>query len=571
MHGAPKHPPGFPFFPYLNPDAPKGGRLRLARADGFDSLNPFIVKGASPGELREYVYESLLMRGADEPFTLYGHLAETIEVADDRSAITFNLHPDARFSDSAPLTAEDVLFSMTLLRQKGWPFFRNFYGKIANADIEGPKRIRFSFKEAGDREIPLIIGLMPILPKHKTNADTFDQTTLTPPTGSGPYILSEVDAGRLLLFKRNADWWAKDRPTAKGRFNFDEISIEYIRDQNTLFEAFKAGQVDYRVEDDPNRWINGYTFRAISEGRLLRREIDVRLPAGLTAFVFNTRRAPLDDIRVRQALIQAFDAEFINRTQFAGVYRRTQSVFERSDLSSFGRPADARERALLAPFPDAVTPAVMDGTHKLPETTGVGDARSVLADAVKILQGAGYRLSNGRMLGANDRPLQLEFLALTTAQERLALTYARNLALIGITLRIRQVDKAQYWDRIKNRDFDMVQNTWGASASPGNEQTNRWGSQAADNPGSLNLAGVKSPAVDAMITALLAATAREDFVTAVRALDRVIRSGSYVIPLFHLPRTFVAHSANLDYPKPPQQTPTLGGIDLDGWWSVAKA
>lgn len=570
MHGTPKHPATFNAFPYVNANAPKGGRLRLGRPDTFDSLNPFIIRGSSPSELRDYVYESLLVRAADEPFTLYGHIAETLDVAPDRSAITFNLRASARFSDGTPLTSADIAFSMALLRDKGWPFYRNFYSKIETTTIDGPHRIRFTFREAGDREIALIMGLMPILPKHQTDPATFDQTTLVPPIGSGPYLVASVDSGRKITFRRNPSWWAADLPTARGRHNFDEISVEFIRDQSTLFEAFKAGQIDYRAEDDPNRWISNYTFPAVDSGRVRRREVATRLPAGLTAIAMNTRSPTLTDIRVRRALTLAFDADYINRTQFSGLYKRTESLFERSDLSSAGRPADTRELLLLQPFPGAVLPSVLNGTFKLPETDGLGGARAPLADAVKLFAEAGYQLTDSRMAGPDGRPLSLEFLALTTAQERLALAYARNLSRIGIALRIRQVDKAQYWDRIKNRDFDMIQNTWGASASPGNEQSNRWGSAAADNTGSLNYAGVKSPAADAMITSLLAAESIEDFRSSVRALDRVIRSGSFVIPLFHLPRNFIAHSSSVTYPTLPADAATLGGIDLDTWWAEPK-
>ncbi len=562
MHGSPKHPAGFTHLPYADPAAPKGGRVTLGQLGTFDSLNVHSIKGTTPAGLREWVFESLLARAGDEPFTLYGLIAETIEVPDDRSSITFNLRPQARFSDGAPITPEDVLFSHAVLKEKGWPFHRSYYGKVTKAEKTGPHSVRFTFDASGDREMPLILGLMPILPRHRLDAETFERTSLEPPVGSGPYLVTRVDAGRSLVYRRNPDWWARDLPITRGRFNFDEIRIEFFRDASSLFEAFKAGEIDVRPEEEPGRWTESYNFPAVADGRVIKREFDTHLPSGMSALVLNTRRPLFADQRVRRAFILMFDAEWINRSLFNGVYTRTQSFFERSELSSHGRPADARERALLAPFAQQVKPEVLDGTYRLPTTDGSGDNRASMREAFELLVAAGYELKGGRLV-KGGQPLELEFLAQTRQQERIALAYARTLERLGISLRIRQVDASQYWARLKSFDFDMIQWHWSASLSPGNEQINRWSSKAADIEGSLNYPGVKNPAADAMIEALLQARSEEDFVAAVRAFDRVLMSGDYVIPLFYLPKIWVAHWSHLRFPS----VHPLGGFDLDTWWS----
>jgi peptide/nickel transport system substrate-binding protein len=562
MHGTPKHGPNFTHFPYVNPDAPKGGRLVLGTLGTFDSLTPFIIKGVSPATMREYVYASLLTRSGDEAFSLYGLIAESVELPEDRSQITFYLRPEARFSDGAPITPEDVLFSHELLKQKGWPYHRSHYAKVARAEKVSEHAVRFTFDAGGDREIPMILGLMPILPKHKTNPDTFEQTTLEAPIGSGPYTVERVDAGRSITYKRNPDWWGAKLPVARGRFNFDEIRVEYFRDAASLFEAFKAGEIDMRGEEDPGRWLEGYRFPAVTDGRVIKREFETGLPAGMSALVFNTRRPMFRDARVRRALILLFDAEWISRNLFNGLYQRTQSFFERSELSSSGRPAAARERALLAPFAKDIKPEILAGSYRFPSNDGSGDNRANMQAAFKLLTEAGYRLENN-VLVKDGSPLSFEFLAQTRQQERLMLSYARTLERLGIAVRIRQVDTSQYWARLKSYDFDMIQWGWGASLSPGNEQINRWSSKAAGIDGTLNYPGVENAAVDAMIDALLQAEASEDFVAAVRALDRALLSGDYVIPLFFLPRVWVAYWAHMRLPS----VAPLAGVDVDTWWT----
>jgi peptide/nickel transport system substrate-binding protein len=566
MHGAPALPRDFPHLPYVNPDAPKGGRVVLGQHGTFDSLTPFIIRGVAAAGLRDYVFESLLGRSLDEPFSLYGLLARSIEVPPDRSYIVFHLDPRARFSDGRPVTTDDVIFSWEQLKEKGLPYMRAHYRTAIKATVVQPGSVRFDFDTHGNREAPLLLGLMPILPKHRFDAATFEQTSLEPPIGSGPYSVAAVDAGRSITYRRNTDWWGRDLPINRGRYNFDEVRYDYFRDAAVLFEAFKSGQISLRPEEEPARWAEGTALPAVAEGRAKIAEFDISVPAGMAALAFNTRRWPFTDARVRQALTAMFDFEWINRNLYHGSFTRTQSYFERSALASTGRPADARERALLAPYAAFIKPEVLEGTWRLPESDGSGHNRENLARGVALLKAAGFSLQRGRMLASDGRQLAFEILASSRAQERLMLTYTETLRRLGIDVRVRQVDSSQYQERLKTFDFDMIQANWPASLSPGNEQINRWGSQSADHDRSLNYPGVKNPAVDAMIEALLKAEAREEFDAAVRALDRALISGDYVIPLFHLKKQWVAYWANLQ----PAPRPTLYGFNVDTWWSLER-
>lgn len=566
MHGAPALPPDFTHLPYVNPDAPKGGRVVLGQHGTFDSLTPFIIRGIAAAGLRDYVYESLLGRSLDEPFSLYGLLARGIEVPPDRSYIVFHLDPRARFSDGRPVTTDDVIFSWEQLKEKGPPFMRAHYRTVLKTTVVAPGSVRFDFDTHGNREAPLLLGLMPVLPKHLIDPATFEQTSLDPPIGSGPYTVAAVDAGRSITYRRNPDWWGRDLPINRGRFNFDTVRYDYYRDATALFEAFKIGQISLRPEEDPARWTEAAALSAVVDGRAKIAEFDVAVPAGMSALAFNTRRWPFTDARVRQALTAMFDFEWINLNLYHGRFTRTQSYFERSALASTGRPADARERALLAPFAGLVKPEVLEGTWRLPASDGSGHNRENLSRGLALLKAAGFSLQGGRMVAGDGRALAFEILASSRAQERLMLTYTGTLKRLGIDVRVRQVDSSQYQERLKTFDFDMIQANWPASLSPGNEQINRWGSRSADNERSLNYPGVKNPAVDGMIEALLKAEAREDFDAAVRALDRALISGDYVIPLFHLKKQWVAYWTNLQ----PAPRPTLYGFNLDTWWSLEK-
>lgn len=563
MHGAPALAEDFPAFPYVNADAPKGGRITLGSSGSFDNLNPMIVRGEPVQGIREFVIESLMARSQDEPFTLYGLIAQSIDVPDSRDSVTFRLDPRAKFSDGTPLTAADVLFSFEALRDKGRPNYRTYYAKVTKAEALSDHEVRFQFKDAEDRELPLILALMPILPRHAMSLEKFDETTLTPLIGSGPYRISTVNPGRSITYQRNPDYWARDLPVNRGRFNFDEIRFDYYREGSTLFEAFKTGAIDLRNEDDPALWAKGYDFPAANDGRIVREEMPIGLPAGMTGLVFNTRRAVFADPRVREALILLFNFEWVNKSFFNGLYKRSASYFERSMLSSAGKPADERERALLAPFADTVRPDILDGTYRVPESDGTPQNRTNARRAYQMLEAAGYTLQGGRLVDTSGKPFAFEILAATTSQERLLGAFTADLQKIGIAARIRVVDSAQYQARLKDYDFDMIQFTWPSSLSPGNEQLFRWSSKVATSPGSYNYAGVQNPAADAMIAAMLAAEGNEDFVSAVRALDRVLLSGQYVIPLFHAPAQWIASWKRLAHPgKIP-----LFGFNLDTWWS----
>lgn len=567
LHGSPLFADNFRAFPYVNPSAPKGGRLTLGVLGSFENLNPLIVQGVPAAGIREFVVESLMARSLDEPFTLYGLLAETINVADDRKSVTFTLNPAAKFSDRQPVTPEDVITSFELLKTKGRPNHRTYFAKVTRAEKIGERGVRFTFADASDRELPLILGLMPVFAAHATTPEKFEASSMTPLVGSGPYTVSRVDAGRSISFARDKDYWGRDLAVNRGRFNFDEVRFDYFRDASVMLEAFKSGAIDLRLEEDPGRWADAYDIDAVHDGRIVKAEFDIGLPAGMTALVFNTRRAVFSDPRVRRALMMLFDFEWINRTLYNGFFKRTTSYFERSYLASTGRPADARERALLAPFPNAVRPEFLEDTYHFPTTDGSGQNRANQKAAYALLTEAGMVLKGGRMVNAKSgQPLAFEILANSNAQEALLLGYARSLEPLGIAVRVRVVDSAQYQERLASFDYDMIQNTWPSSLSPGNEQLFRWSAKTADSKGSYNFAGVKNPAADAMIDAMLAANTETDFVSAVRALDRVLLSGDYVVPLFYTPRQWVPYWARL---KHPEKTP-LFGYSVDTWWVESK-
>ncbi|KUO67212.1 MAG: bicyclomycin resistance protein [Alphaproteobacteria bacterium BRH_c36] len=564
MHGKPLLAGGFEHFAYVNPAAPEGGTVTLGILGSYDSLNPFIIKGVPAAGLRDFLYESLLTRGLDEPFTLYGHIAESIEVPDDRSAITFNINPKAKFSDGKPITSDDILFSWKTLRDHGRPNHRAYYKKVTTAERISDLSVRFNL-EPGDRELPLILGLMPVLPAHLLSEDSVQLTTLTPPIGSGPYTISHVDAGRAVVYKRHKDWWANDLASSRGRFNFDDIRYDYFRDDAAMLEAFKSGRIDMRIEEDPSRWAGGYGERERGGAKLVRREFELGLPAGMNALAFNSRRTVFADPKVRDGIIKLFDFSWINKNLYHGLYERTQSYFERSVLSSVGRPADEKEKALLSEYPDAVSPDIMAGTYRMPDTDGTGRNRANWRDALKLFGEAGYHLKDGKLLNQKTgEQLAFEILAGTTTNERLFLAFSRDLEKLGIAARVRVVDSAQYQSRIKSYDYDMIQTRWPSSLSPGNEQIFRWSSTMAEREGTFNFAGVKNKAADAMIEAMLSAREEDDFVAAVRALDRVLLSGHYVVPLFHLPRQWIGYWTRL---RQPEKT-SLFGYQLDTWWAA---
>ena len=567
MHGAPAMADDFAELPYVNPNAPQGGRLVQGVLGTFDSLNPLIVKGLAVQNLRGYVIESLMARGYDEPFTLYGLLARTVETDDARSYVTFGLDPAAHFSDGTAVTAADVVFSWRLLRDHGRPNYRTYYSKVAKAETPDARTVRFDLSGSNDRELPLILGLMPVLPEHAINLATFEDTTLARPVGSGPYVVGNVDPGKSITFERDPNYWGRALPINRGLWNFAELRFDYYRDANAYFEAFKTGLYEVRAERDPSRWQTGYDFPAVRDGRILKESFPSGLPKIASDFVFNTRRPIFADIRVREALLLLFDAEWVNRNFFFDLYRRSASFFDDSELSAYHRPADARERALLKPYANSVRADVLDGTWSPPVTDGSGRDRASLRQALALLDAAGYSLQGTTLLErASGKPFRFEIMVTSRDEERLALTFSSNLSRAGIEAQVRLVDAVQYDQRRISFDFDMIEYRWEQSLSPGNEQSFYWGSAAAGEQGSRNYMGVRSAGIDAMIAALLRARERPDFVAAVRALDRLLISGCYVVPLFYLPDQWVARWTSIAHPS----RTSLSGYLPETWWRQPK-
>jgi peptide/nickel transport system substrate-binding protein len=567
VHGAPALPPDFDHFPYADPQAKKGGRLRVGLPGTFDSLNPFNVKSGTAAQgLAGNVFQTLMARSQDEPFTLYPLIARSVEIDPGRTRVTFHLDPAAHFSDGAPITSADVLFSFDLLKTKGRPQQRVAYGLVKSIDAPDAHTVRYDLSGVGDRELPLILAIMPVLPKHATKAETFSDATLAKPLGSGPYVVADAQPGARVLLRRDSNYWGAAVPSQRGLYNFDEIDIQYFRDGNSLFEAFKAGLVDYRDETSTTRWSTGYDLPALRDGRVVKESLKNDNPKGLSGFVFNTRRPQFADVRLREALGMMFDFEWVNANYYSGLYTRTRSFFDESELSSAGRPASAKERALLAPYPDAVRADILEGKWRPPVSDGTGRDRQMARRALDLLAAAGYHVEGDR-LTKDGEPVSFEIMVKDRNQERLALNYASCLARIGVEASVRLVDEVQYQRRRQKFDFDMMIGQYLASASPGNEQRMRWGSASAAQEASFNLAGASSPAIDAMIAALLAATSHDDFVTAVRAYDRVLLSGFYVVPLFHASEQWIAHSVDIARPaRLPRYAAPLFGPTLESWW-----
>ncbi|MEO6841007.1 MAG: extracellular solute-binding protein [Bradyrhizobium sp.] len=574
MHGAPALPANYSHMSYANPDAPKGGRLVQGLLGTFDSLNPLIVRGIAVQQVRGYdfqrgyVYESLMTRGDDEAFTLYGLLAKSVETDDLRTYVTFHLDPLARFSDGKPVRADDVLFSWALLRDHGRPNHRQYYGKVAKAEALDTLTVRFDFGGVPDRELPLILGLMPILPRHAVDVATFEETSLAPPVGSGPYRVTEVKPGASVTFTRNPDYWGRDLPVNRGLWNFDEIRLDFYRESNSQFEAFKRGLYDFRPETEPLRWHEGYDFAAARDGQVIRDTIKTGVPQPSEFLVFNTRRPLFSDVRVRRALTLLLDFDWINHNYFFDLYARSGGFFAGSELSAYEKPANSRERELLKPFGADIAADILDGSYRLPVTDGSGRDRATLRAALTLLSQAGYDL-DGTVLRqrSTKTPFSFEILVTTRDQERIALAYTRDLRRAGIEATVRSVDSVQFDQRRLGFDFDMIENRWDQSLSPGNEQWFYWGSEAADSQGTRNYMGAKSPAIDAMIAAMLAARERPAFVSAVRALDRALMSGFYAIPLFNVREQWIARWNRIERPS----TTALTGYLPETWWQRPAA
>lgn len=555
MFGEPALAQGFTAFPYANPDAPKGGTLKQAIVGSYDSLNPFIVKGQVQFLLlRTYVFESLMARSKDEPFTLYGLIAESIEVADDRSKVTFHLNPKAKFSDGSPITAADVVFSMETLRDHGRPNFKNSYSKVVKAETPDERTVVFTLNGA-DRELVLILGLMPVIPKHLWEGKDFEATTLEPLVGSGPYKIGTVKPGEQLEFVRDPNYWGNDLAVAKGLWNFDRVVFDYYKDANAAFEAFKKGDVDLREESDSTRWSQGFDFEAAKNGDVKKFTIPNGVPQPISAFAFNTRREIFADKRVREALLRAFDFEWANANLFGGLYQRTQGYFAGSELSAIGHPA----KEPLPGVPDAIN----DGSYRLPVSDGSGRDRKALREALQMLTEAGWKNEGGKLV-KDGKPFEFDLAVNSPEQERIGLNFQRTLAQIGITMNIRQNDSAQFQRRLQAYDYDMVPVTWFNSLSPGNEQAFYWGSKGRETEGTRNYPGIAEPAIDAAIEKLLASQSREDFVETARSIDRLLLAGVYVIPLYNQGGQWIARWNRIGCPE---KTP-LQGFETTACWSA---
>jgi microcin C transport system substrate-binding protein len=560
MYGELKYGPDFTHFDYTNPDAPKGGTVTLSAIGTFDNLNQFILKGNNAAGLG-LLYDTLMASDLDEPFSEYSLIAKSITIPEDRSWVIFTLRPEARWQDGTPITVEDVIWTLETLKTKGHPFYRAYYANIVKAEKVGDHQVKMIFDGKMNRELPLIAGQMPILPKHYYEKVKFDKTTLTPPLGSGAYRIKRVDPGRTIVYERDPNYWGANLPVNRGRNNYDEVRYEYYRDANVALEAFKAGNFDIQIENNSKNWATAYTGPPFEKGLIVREEIPNQRGTGMQGFVFNTRRAIFKDPKVRAALAYAFDFQWTNKNLFYGQYQRTESYFSNSELASSGLPSPA-ELKLLEPYRDQLPREVFTKEYRAPSTKGT-DLRHNLRIAFGLLQEAGWEVQNGRLVNKQTgKPFTFEILLVQPAFERICGPFVQNLKRLGIDARIRTVDTAQYQNRLDNFDFDMVVASWGESQSPGNEQRDYWGSQAADTPGSRNLAGIKSPVVDALIDKIIRAPTREDLVTATHALDRVLLWGHYVIPHWHITYDRVAYWNKFSRPK---INPKYG-IDLFAWW-----
>ncbi len=566
MHGTPKYPADFMHLDYADPDAPKGGTLHQAVIGHFDTLNHHIISGRAAAGLALTV-DTLMQRVWDEPFTLYGLVAESIQIPEDRSFIIFNLNPDARFHDGTPMTAEDVVFSYEAYRNHGHPVRRRVYSLVDKVEKLGERSIRFDFGDGYDAETALILAMMPVLPKHywtdEENGRDITRTTLAPPLGSGPYRITRVDPGRSITYERVKDYWARDLAVNRGHYNFDRMIFSYYRDDDIAFEAFKSGNYNLRRESDIRKWKTGYNIPAVRDGRIVLREIPHGRPEHIRSLVFNTRRDIFNDRRTRKALSLMFDFDWLNDSLFYGAFQRIDSFFPNSELAARGIP-EGRELELLEPFRD-ILPEELFLQEYTPSPEG--DRRSNMRRALALLDEAGWHIRDKKLVRKeNGTPFRFEILLQTPEEKRIALPYARALERLGITVELRQVESAQYQGRLESFDYDMVFFTWFNSLSPGNEQMNYWGSAAADLPGSRNYAGVKNPAVDALADSIARAPTREELVVRTHALDRALLWGYYTVPLHYLGRDLVAHSTDLNSSP---NVPTYGTV-IEAWWTMEK-
>ena len=560
MHGEPKYESSFRHLDYVNPNAPKGGEVKFGSYGSFDNLNRVAFKGSKAAGLG-YINDTLMRRVWDEAFSLYGLIAEFVEMPDDRSSITFYLNPNATFHDGSQITREDVLFSLETFQTKGTPNQKKTYGKVITTELIGDNGIKMNFINNEDKELPLIVaGFLPIIPKKFYENLDVTKTFLNIPLGSGPYTIDSLDPGRQIKYKRVEDYWAKDLPVNKGLYNFDTIIYDYYKDSNVLVEAFKVGEYDFRREYNVKRWLTEYGFNAVDTGEVVLKEMNNDRPVGMNGLVLNTRRDLFKNRNVRLALSYAYDHEWINKTIYQNAYVRTDSYFDNSPLASSGLPSD-KELELLNPWKNQLPAEVFSETFSPPKTDGSGNDRKNLLMAKEILEKEGWFIENGKLI-KNGEEFTFEFLIVSPSDEKIALAFQSNLKKLGITMDVRTVDSSQYQARLLNYDFDMIKRYWGVSLSPGNEQQFYWGSEVGKKDGSRNYSGINSPVIDALIEKLISANDRVELLTAIHALDRVLLWGHYVIPLYHSNKDRIAYWDFFEYPD---KIP-LYGIVIESWW-----
>jgi microcin C transport system substrate-binding protein len=561
LHSEPKYAAGFTHFDYVNPDAPKGGTIHLAAEGTFDSLNPYILKGVQAEGLG-LVFETLMEQSQDEPYSQYGLIAESVSLAPDRSAMTYKIRPQARFQDGTKITPEDVIFSFETLRDKGHPFYRTYYKDVAKAEKVAPDQVKFTFKSTSNAELPLIMGQLPVLSKTFLQGKDFTETTLTPILGSGPYKIEKIVPGRAITYQRVTDWWGKDLPVNKGRYNFDRITYDYYRDATVALEAFFAGRYDFRLENIAKNWAIAYTTQAVKDGDIVKQEVKNELPSGMQGFIFNIRRAKFQDRRVREALDYAFDFEWGNKAIAYGAYQRTKSYFANSELAATGLPSPD-ELKILEPYRGKIPDEVFTEVYAPPVTDGSGDNRANLEKAVALFHEAGWDLKNGKMTNDKGEVFSFEIIEESPLFERWTQPFLRNLERIGVQAKMRIVDAAQYQNIVDNFDFDMIVHVFGQSLSPGNEQREYWTSAKADQKGSRNLIGIKDPVIDELVDRLIHAKDRAELVTLCHALDRVLLWNNFVIPHWN---TGVMRLAYWNIFGQPKIAPRYGLGFPETWW-----
>jgi microcin C transport system substrate-binding protein len=562
MHGEPKYGPGFTHFDYVNPEAPKGGEVRFGVVGTFDSFNPYILRGTSAVGISGWVYETLTVSSRDEAFTQYGLIAQTIETPANRSWVAFVLNPQARWWDGSPILADDVVFTFELLKAKGTPSFRFYYRSVAKVEKIGEREVKFSFVPGDNRELPLIVGQMPVLPRHYWQNRDFEKPTLDPPIGSGPYVIAAFEPGRYILYRRKEDYWGKDLPVNVGTDNWGTARYDYYRDDTVALEAFKAGQFDLRQERSAKVWATGYNVPQVADGRIIKEMIPNQNPTGMQAFVYNIRQPLFRDRRVRQALGYAFDFEWSNKALFYGQYTRTRSYFSNTELASSGLPS-GEELKILERYRGRVPDEVFTTVYAPPTTDGSGDIRDNLLKGLALLKEAGWVVRDKRLVEeSSGEPFRFEILLDDPLFERICQPFIQNLKRLGVEAWIRTVDTSQYQNRIQDFDFDMTVAVFGESLSPGNEQADYWSSAAADERGSNNIIGIKDPVVDELVDLVISAPDRESLVQRTHALDRVLLWGFYVIPQWHLRSYRVAYWNKFSRPA---ISPKYD-LGLDTWW-----